>query len=223
MNQAPKPGETLWLSSKRPKDAGNAPVAGQVAEVDSGDSFNWESNNNVQPIIVSTTVSAPSLKKIESPDSTAIAKVDTTRSVQDSITVVAPFLAEENTQKDSTFTIEVRKTEHVVQPKETLYGIAHQYNLGVMDLVNWNHLNLQDGIKPGQILRLLPDESMTADATDVTPVAQEVGEIIHEVKASDTLYSVARKYGVTIKELMEWNGKKDFSVTIGEKIKILRK
>ena len=42
----------------------------------------------------------------------------------------------------------------------------------------------------------------------------------HQVKASDTLYSVARQYGVSIKELMEWNDKKDFSLSVGEKLKV---
>jgi len=45
--------------------------------------------------------------------------------------------------------------------------------------------------------------------------------IVHEVKPSDTLYSVARQYGVTIQELMEWNGKKDFNLSLGEKLRIL--
>ncbi|HCM77153.1 MAG TPA: hypothetical protein DIS90_12270 [Cytophagales bacterium] len=44
----------------------------------------------------------------------------------------------------------------------------------------------------------------------------------HEVKSSDTLYSVARQYGVTIKELMEWNEKKDFNLSLGEKLRILQ-
>ncbi|NOT74295.1 MAG: LysM peptidoglycan-binding domain-containing protein [Cyclobacteriaceae bacterium] len=43
---------------------------------------------------------------------------------------------------------------------------------------------------------------------------------IHEVKSSDTLYSVARQYGVTIKELMDWNEKKDFALSVGEKLKV---
>lgn len=42
----------------------------------------------------------------------------------------------------------------------------------------------------------------------------------HEVKASDTLYSVARQYGVTIREIMEWNGKKDFNLSVGEKLRV---
>ena len=46
--------------------------------------------------------------------------------------------------------------------------------------------------------------------------------VFHEVKTSDTLYSIARQYSVTIKEIMEWNGKKDFSLSVGEKLKIMR-
>jgi membrane-bound lytic murein transglycosylase D len=45
----------------------------------------------------------------------------------------------------------------------------------------------------------------------------------HVVKASDTLYAVARQYGVTIKDLMDWNNKKDFTLTVGESLKILKR
>jgi membrane-bound lytic murein transglycosylase D len=51
-------------------------------------------------------------------------------------------------------------------------------------------------------------------------VDQDAGDGLHLVKVSDTLYSVARQYGVTIKELMEWNDKKDFSLSVGEKLKV---
>jgi membrane-bound lytic murein transglycosylase D len=46
---------------------------------------------------------------------------------------------------------------------------------------------------------------------------------MYEVKTSDTLYSVARQYNVTIKEIMDWNGKSDFTLSQGEKLKILSK
>ena len=48
-------------------------------------------------------------------------------------------------------------------------------------------------------------------------------EIIHEVKPSDTLYSVARQYNVTIQELMDWNNKSDFSLAVGERLKVKSK
>jgi membrane-bound lytic murein transglycosylase D len=51
--------------------------------------------------------------------------------------------------------------------------------------------------------------------------AAAVSATYHQVKPSDTLYSVARQYGVTIREIMEWNGKKDFSLAIGEKLRVV--
>jgi len=50
--------------------------------------------------------------------------------------------------------------------------------------------------------------------------ANGLASAIHEVRPSDTLYSVARQYGVTIREIMEWNGKKDFSLAVGEKLRV---
>jgi membrane-bound lytic murein transglycosylase D len=52
-----------------------------------------------------------------------------------------------------------------------------------------------------------------------SPVTQPV-LVVHEVKAADTLYSVARQYNVSIKEIMDWNGKADFTLSLGEKLKI---
>ncbi len=54
-----------------------------------------------------------------------------------------------------------KKDSHVVEAGETLYGIAHEYDVGVMDLVDWNGLNLQEGIKPGQVIKL--SESQPSD------------------------------------------------------------
>jgi hypothetical protein len=60
--------------------------------------------------------------------------------------------------------------------------------------------------------------SETRTASSFADPSKQV--VFHEVKPSDTLYGVARHYGVTIKELMEWNDKKDFSLEVGEKLKI---
>lgn len=116
---------------------------------------------------------------------------------------------------DSVRTDTVSMQQHVVIAGETLYSIAKKYQLQVMQLVEWNNLSLSDGIKPGQILRL-----KNATGSETEPVSTEVS---HTVKSSDTLYSIAREYGVTIKELMDWNQKKDFSLTIGEKLRIVKK
>jgi membrane-bound lytic murein transglycosylase D len=114
--------------------------------------------------------------------------------------------------------------DHTVQAGETLYGIAQQHQVSVMDLVTWNNLNLQQGIKTGQVLKIVgqkPDiETQPIQPMASAPEPVKSSEIEHVVKSTDTLYSIARKYSVTIKDLMEWNGKKDFSVSVGEKLTI---
>jgi membrane-bound lytic murein transglycosylase D len=82
-----------------------------------------------------------------------------------------------------------------------------------MDLAQWNNLNIQDGIRAGQILKVSDDQSVEQNLVGRTTIE-------HEVRNTDTLYSIARKYGVTIKDLMEWNNKKDFNLAIGEMLKI---
>jgi membrane-bound lytic murein transglycosylase D len=74
---------------------------------------------------------------------------------------------------------------------------------------------------------IVSDKPLMADQMEVNSPAlvMEPGDTtsevaFHEVKSSDTLYSVARQYGVTIKELMDWNEKKDFALSVGEKLKV---
>jgi membrane-bound lytic murein transglycosylase D len=50
-----------------------------------------------------------------------------------------------------------------------------------------------------------------------------IQETLYEVKPTDTLYSIAREHQITIKELMDLNGKKDFALQPGEKLRIIKK
>ena len=90
-----------------------------------------------------------------------------------------------------------------------------------MELVSLNKLDLQAGIHPGQVLKLSASEQ-TSVASAQAEKSPQNREFYHQVRTSDTLYSIARQYNVTIKEIMEWNEKKDFSLSVGEKLKILR-
>jgi membrane-bound lytic murein transglycosylase D len=106
---------------------------------------------------------------------------------------------------------------HTVLAGETLYSISKQHQLSVNDLKLLNDIDSESDIKPGRVLKVTVNEEV--DETSGLPQAQ-ASEQFHEVKLSDTLYSVARQYGVTIKDLMECNNKKDFSVSVGERLKI---
>lgn len=107
---------------------------------------------------------------------------------------------------------------HTVLAGETLYSISKQHHLSVNDLKLLNDIDSEGDIRPGQTLKVTVNEHVEGVA--VAPQELSANEVFHEVKLSDTLYSVARQYGVTIKDLMECNNKKDFSVSLGERLKI---
>jgi membrane-bound lytic murein transglycosylase D len=205
------PGTTLWLSSMKPKSEMNVLKSGAIAEVEKDETFNWTASPQTASTIQKDTVELI-IRKVES-----VASHDSVSNAFQTSPEILPVTEQTNVTTDTTTRLGVvalnSKTTHTVQPKETLYAIAHQYNIGVMDLVKWNNLDLQQGLKIGQILKVSAEE----------PVVQVVAnerELVHEVQASDTLYSIARKYGVTIKEIMDWNQKKDFSLSVGERLKV---
>jgi membrane-bound lytic murein transglycosylase D len=96
--------------------------------------------------------------------------------------------------------------EHIVVAGETLYSIATRYGLKTADLQRVNNLGNETTVKPGQTLKLAENKTVA------TALA------LHEVQATDTLYSIARQYGLSVKELMDLNNKKDFDLKPGQKL-----
>jgi membrane-bound lytic murein transglycosylase D len=236
-NEDVLPGTTLWLSTQKPKDSERSKAIENPVEVNESETFAWD-------VTPQQNESGPDAKQLEVEVAPAVVILPDTSNesqAQEEVAVVPPLTKETPQPRDSVRSLPAANSEvvtipldsiaenrknpvvekpdqHVVEAKETLYGIARKYNLGVMDLVNWNNLDLQQGIKPGQVLRLAPPGEVAETAGETAQM-----NLIHEVKATDTVYSIARKYGVTIKDLMEWNNKKDFNLSVGEKLKIVKK
>jgi membrane-bound lytic murein transglycosylase D len=114
---------------------------------------------------------------------------------------------------------------HIIVKGETLYSISLLYQVSVMDLIEWNKLSIHEKVKEGQKLLLYPanEAEIVHGEGDVPKIATDEMQLIHEVKESDTLYAIARQYGVTIKDLMDWNDKKELTVKKGEKIIVLKR
>ena len=78
--------------------------------------------------------------------------------------------------------------------------IADKYNIGVEDLMDWNDLE-SDVIVPGQKLTLVEPkkDKKTTDKKPKTKVKT------HTVKEGENLTLISEKYGVTLKQLKDWN------------------
>ncbi len=229
----PAPGTMLFLASKRPKTDMVISGVKNPLEVSGQETFDWSVKTESPQKVVLTTDSfvvhsdaenvaqeAPS----KAVDSVKILQTDKTEATfEDTETVIHVAVPEYNLATPENAMDLAESRDHTVKAGETLYAIANLYHMSVMDIVNLNDLNLQQGIHPGQVLKLAEAQNpKSVQPEDKTQNPMMNAGVFHEVKTSDTLYSIARQYSVTIKQIMEWNGKKDFSLSVGEKLKIMR-
>lgn len=94
--------------------------------------------------------------------------------------------------------------EYVVKKGDTLYGIANKYNISVDNLKSYNNLST-DSLSIGQIIKI-PDNKVNSNE--------------YVVKSGDSLYSISRKYGVSVDELMNVNNLKSTVLSVGQVLKI---
>lgn len=113
---------------------------------------------------------------------------------------------------------------HRVAAKETLYSISRMYQVSMEDIKNWNSLT-DNALSIDQEL-VIKKSSITASRTTV-PVQQEEPVLVskkghHEVQAKETLFSIARQYGVTVDQLKEWNHLEGSALDIGQSLYVSR-
>ena len=94
--------------------------------------------------------------------------------------------------------------EYVVKKGDTLYGIANKYNVSVDNLKSYNNLST-DSLSIGQIIKI-PDNKVNSNE--------------YVVKSGDSLYSISRKYGVSVDVLMSVNNLKSTVLSVGQVLKI---
>ncbi|MFM2369676.1 MAG: hypothetical protein RL619_1986 [Bacteroidota bacterium] len=92
-----------------------------------------------------------------------------------------------------------KTTIHLVEPKETLYGIEKKYGISDEDLKKANPNLEKEGLKIGQTLVI-----SSKNSPKITTVIQEK-VIYHEVLPKETKYSISKQYGITIEELEKKN------------------
>ena len=90
-------------------------------------------------------------------------------------------------------------TIHDVQRGETLYALSRRYGVTIEEITSANQV-LSEGLKVGQRIKI-PVKSAVADAQQPATASAKT----HKVAKRETLYSLAKRYDVTIDELCEAN------------------
>lgn len=114
-------------------------------------------------------------------------------------------------------------TTHKVAPKETLFSLAKQYSVSVADLKEWNPEVEKSGLKIGQelIVSKIYKPTSGVNTVEVQEVKSTSSVSTHVVKTGETLYSLSKKYNVSVDELKALNPQLDETgLNIGDTLKI---
>ena len=105
----------------------------------------------------------------------------------------------------------------VVQPGDTLTGIAKRLNVAMSELIRLNALADPDRIYAGQLLRTGTDlaSSAPATATAAPSMAVAAPTVVHVVQRGENLTRIAHQYGVSVDAIVVANGISDPSRIYG--------
>jgi len=92
-------------------------------------------------------------------------------------------------------------TRYEVRSGDSLWRIADRYNLSASTLAGWNNISTESILRPGQVLMLHSDPAVS-QSTDNSSGNDTIN---YTVKSGDTLARIAKKFGVGVAELIEWN------------------
>jgi len=107
------------------------------------------------------------------------------------------------------------KDFYIVQPNETVYDVAQKNGIRVQNLCEYNSLTPNDPVYAGTKLSLKSTNNNIAVVNKSLP-ASEVK--VHAVEPKEGLYSISKKYGVTVTQIREWNNLQNDNLKVGQQL-----
>jgi membrane-bound lytic murein transglycosylase D len=93
---------------------------------------------------------------------------------------------------------------HVVRRGESLWSIARSNGMSVTTLASINGMGTDDVLSPGKKLRL---RGAAASYSEQIVAVMGTGDAMtYTVRRGDTLYDIARRFSVSVSQLLNWNG-----------------
>ena len=94
---------------------------------------------------------------------------------------------------------------YYVHQGDTLYRIARNNGISLSTLLEWNNLNVDSPIHPGQGLIVSYGSSSSTEEAEETAASSESTETTYTVQPGDGLWRIAKNYGLTLDELKSMN------------------
>lgn len=108
---------------------------------------------------------------------------------------------------------------HFIKDGETLFSIARAYNTTVNDIFR-NNPESREGIRSGMILKIPTDGKTVTEPKIISEPSENF--YYHIVKKQETLFSISKKYGVTVQAIKDINTEMGAYLREGETLKVPR-
>jgi LysM repeat protein len=105
---------------------------------------------------------------------------------------------------------------HEVEEKETLFSLSRRYGSNVESIVRQNKI-VHNRIEIGEIV-WIPIDTVSFESMPIGPTTEDVS--YHIVKEGETLYSLSKKYEVTVDQLTDWNQLSSYNLDLGMRLRV---
>jgi membrane-bound lytic murein transglycosylase D len=97
-----------------------------------------------------------------------------------------------------------RPTVHVVRSGDSLWRIAKRHRMNVNTLARINNMSTNDVLRTGQRLVLNARAAPPKKASSSSAASSR--QVTYKVRRGDSLSRIAKVFGVTVSDLVSWNG-----------------
>ncbi|HTT07250.1 MAG TPA: LysM peptidoglycan-binding domain-containing protein [Gammaproteobacteria bacterium] len=103
---------------------------------------------------------------------------------------------------------------HIVRPGDSLWSIARLYHVSVDSLLAWNHLKRDVSLRLNQEIIVWKNLATaeveapvptTASTSRLAAPVDEAQHIRYEIRTGDSLWTIARRFKVSVEQLCQWN------------------
>ena len=108
-----------------------------------------------------------------------------------------------------------------IKQGETLYDVAQKQGIQLQNLLAYNSLNEDTELQQGTQLNLQHNKAVAAINLTVKGITETTTKT-HQVQPKEGLYTISKKYNVTVTQLKEWNHLTGNNLSIGQQLIVAR-
>lgn len=182
--------------------------------------------------ILSLAIIAGSVTSAASAASVKVGKGDTLYSIAKENKLSVSELKKLNKlQSDIIYVGQVLTTSKAVTPTsktykvkagDTLWKISRQYGVSVNEIKSWNKLK-SNTLRIGQSLKISKPAASAPTPPKKNEPAPPKGNATYQVRSGDTLWSISKRYDLTVDQLRAMNGLSNNIIHTGQTLSVVKK